>query len=629
MTQKQTSSIPLFPDSTSRHKQSSLKPFVKWPGGKTRELEMIWRYLPKNIDRFYEPFVGGGAVYFAMPNQVSQFFINDKSERLTDIYRLIQSQDEGDGQVFIRQLTQLNDDWKDLTTHFNANWYTTLLKQYETFKKDWSKTLEDTGEQGSNDQTETLTPVQKQADLKRDLRTMVRKSVEEFDLTFIRWQDELPGLKDQLKKVIPAKMVTINNNERKNGDLSTEDLKAMLLTSVKQGFYDHIRSLLNQFDKTDHTKVNKAKFACVYYFIRMFTYSSMFRYNASGDFNVPYGGKSYNNNTFDDKLRLIQSDLYKERLSSTIIATGDYEDLLKKHPPENNDFIFLDPPYDSEFSTYEKNIFEQSHQEQLASYLIEKFPSRNTEPYPKWMMVIKNTALIYKLYSEEKAKDAGIRIEAFDKNYAVSFMNRNDQSVKHLVIMNYDPNETTQTTASIEPSKEDNNTETISIVCTNESFVQPIRQAFYAFDIEKFSRELSTFLFGIPYPDSKKHERPEAYYRDCIYSHLTGVIGPDKVRCEARTNQGREDITIVDPKHVFVIELKKAPKNSEIKHIDKILYKGLKQMHDRNYGQPYRQNLRPVALICVVICDRSVKKVGYQLFEKDKINLTNIKYISF
>lgn len=43
-----------------------MKHFIKWAGGKEKELSIIIENLPKNYDRFIEPFVGGGAVYFAM-----------------------------------------------------------------------------------------------------------------------------------------------------------------------------------------------------------------------------------------------------------------------------------------------------------------------------------------------------------------------------------------------------------------------------------------------------------------------------------------------------------------------------------------------------------------------------------
>ena len=48
------------------------------------------------------------------------------------------------------------------------------------------------------------------------------------------------------------------------------------------------------------------------------------------------------------------------------------------------------------------------------------------------MIIIKNTEFIYNLYNRP-----GIRIIGFDKEYQVSFMDRNEKAVNHLLIMNY------------------------------------------------------------------------------------------------------------------------------------------------------------------------------------------------
>ena len=48
------------------------------------------------------------------------------------------------------------------------------------------------------------------------------------------------------------------------------------------------------------------------------------------------------------------------------------------------------------------------------------------------MMIIKNTDFIFNLYNKD-----GINIRMFDKEYLVSFMNRNDKKVTHLLITNY------------------------------------------------------------------------------------------------------------------------------------------------------------------------------------------------
>ena len=43
-----------------------MKPILKYPGGKEKELPVIISALPEKIGRYYEPFVGGGAVFFGM-----------------------------------------------------------------------------------------------------------------------------------------------------------------------------------------------------------------------------------------------------------------------------------------------------------------------------------------------------------------------------------------------------------------------------------------------------------------------------------------------------------------------------------------------------------------------------------
>ena len=85
----------------------------------------------------------------------------------------------------------------------------------------------------------------------------------------------------------------------------------------------------------------------------------------------------------------------------------------------------LKPTSYSEFSTYAQNAFTKTDQERLAHYMI-------NECRAKWMLVIKNTEFIYNLYNKE-----GINIRTFDKEYLVSFMNRNDKKVTHLLITNY------------------------------------------------------------------------------------------------------------------------------------------------------------------------------------------------
>lgn len=47
----------------------SAKPFVKWVGGKRSLLPELLSRVPKDFTNYYEPFVGGGALFFALQNE--------------------------------------------------------------------------------------------------------------------------------------------------------------------------------------------------------------------------------------------------------------------------------------------------------------------------------------------------------------------------------------------------------------------------------------------------------------------------------------------------------------------------------------------------------------------------------
>ncbi len=65
-------------------KNSNVAPFVKWAGGKRQLLGQIKRRMPDTYNRYLEPFVGGGAVYFdLLPEQA---VINDINRALINAY---------------------------------------------------------------------------------------------------------------------------------------------------------------------------------------------------------------------------------------------------------------------------------------------------------------------------------------------------------------------------------------------------------------------------------------------------------------------------------------------------------------------------------------------------------------
>lgn len=71
------------------------KPFIKWVGGKRQLLNQFAHLYPKNFNRYFEPFVWWGAVFFDLRNNYGidkQAFLFDKNEELVVTYNVIKNQ---------------------------------------------------------------------------------------------------------------------------------------------------------------------------------------------------------------------------------------------------------------------------------------------------------------------------------------------------------------------------------------------------------------------------------------------------------------------------------------------------------------------------------------------------------
>lgn len=363
-----------------------MSPIVKWAGGKEQELKYILPNVPDNFVRFIEPFVGGGAVYFSMGNKNK--LINDKSIELTTLYNNIKYKNKD----FITRLQSLQDAWVGLESILDNNidvFNTTYLKYKanKIAKEDLIKNIE-------------LFVNDNKMAFKQLLNAELLKDYGIFE--------------KELLRNISAKLVRMKDLEEKKGNLPEKDIYDNFECAIKGSFYMYIRALYNKYDNSEY-----------FYFIREYCYSSMFRYNSNGEFNVPYGGISYNRKNFQRKIDYVKSKELQSHFVNTDIYNLDFEDFLDKIKLTKNDFIFLDPPYDTDFSSYVNNTFDKQDQERLANYLINKCPA-------KFMLVIKNTDFISELYSNK-----GLYITSFDKTYMVSFKGRNNRDCEHLLITNY------------------------------------------------------------------------------------------------------------------------------------------------------------------------------------------------
>lgn len=62
-------------------------PFLKWVGGKGQLLPALLSRMPKKLDRYFEPFVGGGALFFNL--QPSKAFLSDANPELINLYEVV------------------------------------------------------------------------------------------------------------------------------------------------------------------------------------------------------------------------------------------------------------------------------------------------------------------------------------------------------------------------------------------------------------------------------------------------------------------------------------------------------------------------------------------------------------
>lgn len=370
-----------------------MKPFIKWPGGKTEELKIILNYLPKNIEDFYEPFVGGGAVYFAIAD-LNRYYINDKSDELINLYKAIQEKDE----TFFYAIKEINKCWQILEK-ISDKYINELSKIYSDYK---------------------LNIIQN-GELKAYFEKFILSKADEFNgMLNERFIIDDKKVLTQLEDSLYKKLKRMKKIEIEKGELSIDDIKLNIETGFKGGLYTHFRYLYNNSKKL---MIDDQFKSAIFYFIREYCYSSMFRYNNDGEFNVPYGGISYNRKYLTKKIEYVESEEISTRLNNTEIFSLDFVDFFKNKKPKKGDFIFLDPPYDSIFSTYANNEFVNNDHIRLANFC------KTTDA--NFMLVIKNTDFIHELYKD-------FNIVTFDKKYVVSFQNRNDKDAEHLLITNYD-----------------------------------------------------------------------------------------------------------------------------------------------------------------------------------------------
>lgn len=282
-----------------------MNPVLKYRGGKSREIPQFIRYIPDDFNRYIEPFMGGGAVFFHL--EPDNAILNDVNTKLMTFYG------------------QLKDEYPAMRVQLDA-----LQLEYE-----------------------------------RNQREFLR-----------------------LKAAAPDERVPNANEE----------------------LYYKLRELFNK-------PTNEMLDGVVYFFINKTAYSGMIRYNNSGEYNVPFG-RYPNLNT------KLLTQHHSELLQSAELFNVDYGEIFAM--AQEDDFMFLDPPYDCVFNDYGNIDMMNGFDEEQHRRLAQDFRNLNCRA----LMIIGKTPLTEELYGE-------YIFDEYYKNYAVNIKNRFNNDKMHIVVKNY------------------------------------------------------------------------------------------------------------------------------------------------------------------------------------------------
>lgn len=207
----------------------------------------------------------------------------------------------------------------------------------------------------------------------------------------------------EIEKIYKINRKRLEERKRKNLDKRVED--------ENEPLYYQVRDMFNELTEKKYSD------ALLYFFINKTAYSGMIRYNAKGEFNVPYGRYANLNTSLVTKS-------HSKLLSNAEIYNLDYSEIFKM--ATEDDFMFLDPPYDCVFSDYgnveHKDGFNEENHIELAN--------QYKQLKCKALMVIGRTPLTEKLYGD-------MIVDEYGKSYAVNIRNRFKSKASHILISNY------------------------------------------------------------------------------------------------------------------------------------------------------------------------------------------------
>ena len=304
------------------NKNKAFRSPLFYVGDKYKLYPKISKYFPKTINRFIEPFTGGGSVFLNV--NANEYLLNDIDSNVIEIHNFLERQ----------------------------------AKNPDLFFKN------------------------------------VFEIIQKYRLSHSYIKDIVPQeLRDKWKKTYYAKF-------------------------NKEGF--------NKLKKDYNS--GKANSTLHLYVLLIYGFNRMLRFNSKGQYNLPVGNVDFNKNTLTALNNYF--DLIKKK--NTTFHNLDFLDFFENINFQDDDFIYLDPPYLITFSEYNK-LWNQETEERLLKFL-EYLDEQNIN------FAISNVTHYKGKINEQCLKWSENHYSSDIKSNYISYHDNSNKEFKEVLITNYQPN---------------------------------------------------------------------------------------------------------------------------------------------------------------------------------------------
>lgn len=413
------------PSDDSAQKTKYFRSPLKWPGGKFRDLGHLMPLFPKAMDRYIDPFVGSGTVAanVAIEKRSSRMVLGDID---SDLIRFMQM----DQPTFER--------------------FQSLLIGLEAARHDAA--LAGISEKNF--------PVLFMATCVRSLRH-IDYGLRRNDVVKVVVE------KERARRIAAMKKMAEDGNVP-DANYPRTAIFAVIYYLVRDAYnaivekdrarYFNARNAPEEGEASPNTatgaggqeeETDPAVRIATWFVLRELAHGGVMRYSRESKFNTAYGGMSYNTKSLLWKLPDItfMSELFAKNKAQTYFS--DFLRLLNSADPGENDFVFLDPPYEQTFhgSAAEEQDVPSTPDQSFYPYVRSKDPvSSHSDLFrwlqanghkTRWMLVERQTPWIMDKINALSATDPRIAVQTYDRKYAANIKGRNNRSTTHVIVTNY------------------------------------------------------------------------------------------------------------------------------------------------------------------------------------------------